>query len=88
MSDYFDNTHLDRSRNAPSSNLQRGRDHHGPPSRNRTWIAIVIAMVIVGLGAWLLATNGADSDDAPQGRQVPSEAPGAGASHDVVGFGE
>lgn len=77
MSDYFDNVHMERSRNAPSSDLSRGHDHHGPPSRNRMWIAIVIAMVIVGVGAWLLATNGADPVDVPQSE-----------SADVVGFGE
>jgi hypothetical protein len=78
MSDQFDNIKWERSRDLPSSDqrLRHAGDHHGPPARNRTWIAVAIMAMLVAVGVWLFAT-GVDSpeDDWPHDDSILEGAP-------------
>ena len=68
MSANFDDVKWRRSRQYPDADqrLKPAHDHHGPSQPRRTWIAVAILLAVLGIGIWLLVTNGADeSDDWP-----------------------
>ena len=88
---YEDQQKWERFRDVPSSGqrLQHERDHHGPPSRNRTWIAVAIMALLVAVGVWLFAT-GVDSqeDDWPHDDPPVEGAPaGIGLATDDAAVG-